>query len=311
MSLRVVFFGTPEFAVPALSRLVEAGSHVSLVVSRPDRPVGRHAKAVPSAVALAAAGYGLDVVKPEKLRGNADLIDRLGAALPDVGVVVAYGKMLPADVLALPRLGFVNLHASLLPKYRGASPVQAALLAGERETGVVTMRVVDELDAGPLYLTRRVAIDECEDAASLSVRLARVGADLLVETLAGLEAGTLAAKPQEGTPSLCRPIRREDGEIDWTRPAAEIERRLRAFTPWPGVYTFAAGERVKILSARPGPATERAPGSLWREGDRLLVAAGGGTSLELERLQRSGHRVVSAGEFARSSRDTTSRLGRA
>ena len=311
MSLRVVFFGTPEFAVPTLSRLVETGSRVSLVVSRPDRPVGRHAKAVPPAIALAAAGYGLDVVKPEKLRGNAELIDRLRDALPDVGVVVAYGKMLPAEVLALPRLGFVNLHASLLPKYRGASPVQAALLAGEGETGVVTMRVVDELDAGPLYLTRRVAIDEREDAASLSGRLARVGADLVVETLAGLEAGTLAGKPQKGTPSFCRPIRREDGEIDWTRPAAEIERRLRAFTPWPGVYTFAAGERVKILSARTGPATERAPGSLWREGDRLLVAAGDGTSLELERLQRSGHRVVSAGEFARSSRDTTSRFGRA
>jgi methionyl-tRNA formyltransferase len=311
MSLRVVFFGTPEFAVPALTRLVESDSRVSLVVSQPDRPVGRHARAVPSAIALAAAGYELNTVKPEKLRGNAELIDRLEEARPDVGVVVAYGRMLPAEVLALPRLGFVNLHASLLPKYRGASPIQAALLAGDRETGVVTMRVVDELDAGPLYLTRRVAIGESEDAASLSGRLARVGADLLVETLAGLEAGTLASRPQEGTPSFCRPIRREDGEIDWTRPAAEIERRLRAFTPWPGIYTFADGERLKILGARPGPPTERAPGSLWREGDRLRVAAGGGTSLELERLQRSGHRVVSADEFAGSSRGSTSRLGRA
>jgi methionyl-tRNA formyltransferase len=310
MSLRVVFFGTPEFAVAALTRLVESGASVALVVTQPDRPVGRHGTPVPSPVALAAARDALTTEKPERLRGNAELVDRLKSIAPDVGVVVAYGRILPAEILAVPRLGFVNVHASLLPAYRGASPVQAALLAGERETGVVTMRVEEQLDSGPLYRTRRVAIPKRENANSLSRRLAGIGAELLVETLEGLEKGTLAARPQAGTPSYCRPIRREDGEIDWTRPADEIERRLRAFTPWPGLHTFVNGERLKILELDRGPATSREPGSLWREGDCVLVAAGGGTSLVLQRVQRSGRRIVEAGEFARSLRDAAARLGR-
>jgi methionyl-tRNA formyltransferase len=300
MSLRVVFFGTPDFAVPSLSRLVAAGFPVPLVVTQPDRPVGRHSAPVLSAVAQAAAGLGLEIAKPESLRGNRELLQRLQELAPDVGVVVAYGRILPPELLAVPRLGFVNVHASLLPRYRGASPVAAALLAGDVETGVVTMRVVDELDAGPLYLERSVRVEEHEDAPSLSGRLSRIGSELLVETLEGLERGSLAPRPQEGPATYCRPIQREDGEIDWTRPAGEIERRLRAFTPWPGIFTFADGDRVKVLEARPGPATERRPGELWRDGDRVRVAAGEGTSLELLRLQRAGRRVVSAAEFAKS-----------
>src|SRR5262249_5740587 len=194
------------------------------------------------------------------LRGHREVEERIIEAAPDVGVVVAYGRLLPPEILSAPRLGFVNVHASLLPRYRGASPVQAALLAGDAETGVVTMRVVDELDAGPLYLERSVPVQEREDASSLSERLSRIGSELLVETLEGLERGSLSPRPQQGTPTYCRPIRREDGEIDWTRPAWEIDRRLRAFTPWPGVFTFTDGDRLKILEARPGAATERAPG---------------------------------------------------
>jgi len=309
MSLRVVFFGTPDFAVPSLSRLVQAGFSVPLVVTQPDRPVGRHSAPVPSAVARAAAGLGLAIAKPERLRGNSELRSRLQEIAPDVGVVVAYGRILPPDILAAPRLGFVNVHASLLPRYRGASPVQAALLAGDAETGVVTMRVVDDLDAGPLYLERSVPIEEREDASSLSECLSRIGSELLVETVEGLRRDSLSPRPQQGTPTYCRPIRREDGEIDWTRPAWEIDRRLRAFTPWPGGFTFADGDRLKILEARPGAATDRVPGTLWREGDRLRVAAGEGTSLELLRLQRSGRRAVSAAEFAKSLPEAA-RLGR-
>ena len=310
MSLRAVFFGTPEFAVPSLDRVAESGTRVALVVTQPDRPVGRHSQARPSAIAAAAARRGLPVAKPERLKGNAALLDQLRAAASDVGIVVAYGRLLPDEILEVPRLGFVNVHASLLPKYRGASPIQAALLAGDGETGVVTMRVARELDSGPIYMERRLSIQDGEDAGSLSQRLALIGAELLVKTLAALEHGTAAPRAQEGVPSFCKPLRREDGEIDWSRPAGEIMRRLRAFTPWPGLYTFWGGERLKILEVDRGPATERSPGSLWREEDRLLAAAGEGTSLEIRRIQRAGRRAMTAEEFAEGLRGSRTHLGR-
>ena len=310
MSLRTAFFGTPEFAVPSLDRLVASGTEIALVVTQPDRPIGRHSEAMPSAIARAAASHGLPIAKPERLRGNSEFLERLRALELDAGVVVAYGRLLTDEILAVPRLGFVNLHASLLPKYRGASPIQAALLAGERETGVVTMRVEKELDSGPLYRVSSVTIEEREDAGSLSARLASIGAELLVETLADMHRGTASLQPQAGSPSFCKPLRREDGEIDWNRPAAEIERRLRAFTPWPGLYTFWDGERLKILELDRGPATRNPPGSLWREGDRLLVAAGEGTSLVLGRVQRAGRRAMSADEFAKGLRDAHVSFGR-
>ena len=308
--LRAVFFGTPEFAVPSLSRLLGAGVKVPLVVTQPDRPVGRHAAPQPSPIARLAAEKRLAVEKPGRLRSNSELLTRLRAIAPDVGVVVAYGKLLPKEMLGLPRLSFVNVHASLLPRHRGASPVQAAILAADSETGVVTMRVAEELDAGPLYLEKRTAIGEREDATSLSRRLASEGAELLVETLRGIESGTLRARPQEGEPSYCRPIRREDGEVDWTLPAREIERRLRAYTPWPGLYTFLDGERIKILAVDPGPeAGSREPGAFRMANGDLVVSAGGGGSLLARRLQREGKNPVTGGEFARGVR-TPGRFGR-
>lgn len=297
--MRVVFFGTPEFAVPSLEAILEAGIDVPLVVTQPDRPVGRHAALVVSPVARRAAISGIPAEKPDRLKGNVRLLDRIRGVAPDVGVVVAYGRILPKELLEIPRLGFVNVHGSLLPKFRGASPVAAAILAGERETGVVTMRVEEQLDAGPVFLASRVAIAPGEDAGSLSRRIAAVGAPLLVETLRGLEAGTLAPKPQRGEPSFCRTIRREDGEIDWTLSAGEILRRLRAYSPWPGVFTFLAGERIKILDALPGPpGRAKGPGAFWTEDGRLLAAAGGGTSLEVTRVQRAGRTAVRGADFA-------------
>jgi len=308
--LKAVFFGTPEFAVPSLEAAMRAAD-VALVVTRPDRPVGRHAEPQPSAVARRAAEAGIPVEKPERVKGNEELLGRLRAAGPDVGIVVAYGRILPAALLAVPRLGFVNVHASLLPRHRGAAPVQAALLAGDAETGVVTMRVVEELDAGPLYLARTVAIRPAEDAGALSHRLAREGAELLDETLAGLERGALEPVPQRGEPTFSRPIRREDGEVDWTAPAADIVARLRAFTPWPGVYTFLGGERVKLLAAEAGePVPGLAPGELARAGDLAVVGAGGGTGLVLRRVQREGRTPVSAAEFLRGLPKLPARLGR-
>ncbi len=271
-------------------------------MTSPDRPVGRHADPIASPVARAATRRNLAIDRPERLRGNDSFLERLREAAPDLAVVVAYGKILPRAILDLPRFGYVNVHASLLPRHRGASPVQAAILAGDSETGVSTMRLVEELDAGPVYLERRVPIGPREDAGSLSARLAAAGADLLGETLTGLETGTLVPRPQEGTPTWCRTIRREDGEADWSRPAAELERRLRAFTPWPGLFTFLGKERIKILEADVGPPGESAaPGAFRMAEGSLAVQAGGGTSLLVRRLQREGKKPVTAAEFAASA----------
>jgi len=287
--------------VPSLTALLDAGVEIPLVVTQPDRPVGRHAAPVASAVARAAEARGIPVEKPERLRGNDALLQRIGDLAPDAGVVVAYGKLLPNPLLALPRLGFVNVHASLLPKYRGASPIQAAILAGDSETGVATMRVVEELDAGPIYRQRRVSIGEREAADSLTRRLAAAGGELLVETLHDLAAGSAAASPQEGEPSYCKPIRREDGQVDWSLPAVDLERRLRAYTPWPGLFTFLGPERVKILAAEAGPGGRtEPPGAFWSEGDRLFASAGDGGSLEVKLLQRAGRKPVSGADFARA-----------
>ena len=274
-----------------------------LVVTQPDRPAGRHAAPRPSAVAAAAASRGIRVEKPERLRGEEAFLGALAGARADVGVVVAYGRLLPDSVLETPRLGFVNVHASLLPRHRGASPVQAAILAGDPETGVATMRVVRELDAGPVYLARATAIGPREDAASLGRRLSAIGAELLVETLAGLESGTLEAHPQQGEPSFCRTIRREDGEADWSLPAEELDRRRRAFTPWPGLFTFLGSERIKILDTGVGrDGRSEPPGSFWQEDGQLVAAAGGGTALLIHRLQREGRSPLNGARFALGAR---------
>lgn len=299
--MRVVFFGTPAFAVPSLSALIDAGIEVPLVVTRPDRPVGRSGRPRPSPVAEVSGERGIPVERPERLRGNDPFFERLAAARPDAIAVVAYGKLLPDALLELPRLGCVNVHASLLPKYRGASPIAAAILAGDRETGVVTMRIVPELDAGPVYLERRIGIADRDDAASLSERLAREGAELLVETLRGLEAGRISARPQRGEPTFTRPLTREHGRIDWGKTASEIERRLRAFAPWPGLHTFLEGERIKLLDLDVAGHADpsKKPGAIWSDGEDVKVAAGGGTAVRLLSAQRAGRKPVSGAELIR------------
>ena len=301
---RTVFFGTPEFAAASLRALLDAGVAVPLVVTQPDRPVGRHSALRPSAVAALAAEAKIPVEKPLAVRANPALLARLTGAQPEAIAVVAYGRILPAEILGLPPLGCVNVHASLLPRWRGASPVQAAILAGDTETGVTTMRMEEGLDTGPLYLERSVAIGAKETAGELSERLQRIGGELLVETLEGIAAGRLTARPQAGEPTFCRPIRREEALVDWQRPAEEIARRLRAFTPWPGLYTFLDDERVKILEAEAGesPSPDAPPGTVAFERGALVAAAGGGTALRVGRLQRAGRNPVSGAEFARAAR---------
>lgn len=297
--MRIVFFGTPRFAVPSLSALIESGFDVPLVVTQPDRPVGRSGRPRPSPVALLAEARRIAVAKPPRIRGNASFLETLREARPDAIVVVAYGKILPDEILDLPPKGCINVHASLLPRHRGASPIQAAILAGDRETGVVTMKVVAELDAGPVYLVKKVAIGDREDAASLSDRLAPFGGELLVETLRGIAAGALVPRAQSGEPTFSRPLTREDARVDWSRPAAEIERRLRAFTPWPGLHATLGGERVKLieLEAIAKSDARSEPGTLRDEEGGPVVAAGQGTALVLTKVQRAGRRPVTGREF--------------
>ena len=299
---RTVFFGTPEFAAASLRALLDAGVPVPLVVTQPDRPVGRHSEPRPSAVAELAQEKGIPTEKPDSVKSNPAFLARLEAAAPDAIAVVAYGKILPPSILELPRLGCVNVHASLLPRWRGASPIQAAILAGDAETGVATMRMEEGLDTGPILLERRVAIGERETAGELTARLQRLGGELLVETLENLAAGRQIARPQAGEPTLCRTIRREDALVDWERPADEIARRLRAFTPWPGLYTFLEDERVKLLEADAAPSASGPPGSFAVEHGELVAAAGGETGLRIGRLQRAGRKPVTGAEFARAAR---------
>ena len=283
---------------------------MTLAVTQPDRAVGRHATPVSPPVAQLARERGIPVFQPERLRGNGEALERLRAESPDAVVVVAYGKILPREILEIPPLGCVNVHGSLLPRHRGASPVQAAILSGDAVTGVSTMRMTEGLDEGPVYLEREIPVAPDETAETLSRRLAGAGADLLVETLRGIAAGTLAPRPQAGEPTYCRTIRRSDGEIDWNLPADAILRRLRAYTPWPGIFTTLSGERVKILEAREGARGAGEPGEASAEGDALRVACGGGSTLVVSRAQREGRNAVSGAELLRGLRADGVRFGR-
>ena len=300
--MRLAFFGSPDFALPSLEALVAAGHEVPLVVSQPAKPVGRSGEPVDPPVARRARELSLPVFQPPTLRDE-DAIARLAALGADLFVVVAYGKILAPRVLDLPRLGCVNVHGSLLPRWRGASPVQAALLAGDAESGVSIMRMEAGMDTGPVYAAARSPVAPDEDAGSLSARLAKEGAALLVATLPGVEAGTLVPEAQDGAlATLCPKIRREDGQVDFARPAEELARRLRAFSPWPGLFAFRGGRRVKLLAARavagrPGAA----PGEVLSAGEEVVVACGEG-ALALARLQAEGRRPLDAATFARGER---------
>ena len=248
--MRIVFFGSPDFALPSLEGLLAAGHEVALVVSQPAKPVGRSAELLDPPVARRAKELGLPVFQPPTLKDDA-AVARLADVRADLFVVVAYGKILAQRVLDLPRLGCVNVHGSVLPRWRGASPVQAALLAGDAESGVSIMRMEAGMDTGPVYAVARSPIGAREDAGALSARLAREGAELLVTTLPRIEAGAAVPEPQDDAlATLCPKIRREDGQADFSLPAEELVNRLRAFTPWPGLFAFRAGRRVKLLAAR-------------------------------------------------------------
>jgi methionyl-tRNA formyltransferase len=309
---RIVFFGTPEFAVPTLAALAAAGRTPVAAVTQPARPAGRGGQVAEPPVARWALAHGIPVLQPERVRAPGSLA-ALGELAPDVAVVVAFGQIFPPDLLALPPLGCVNLHASLLPRYRGAAPIQAAIAAGERTTGVTTMRMEAGLDSGPILLQEELPIGPRETAGELGARLAALGARLTVETLARLARGELAARPQDGALATYAPrLTRASGEADWSLPATALFDRLRAYTPWPGMASALRGKPVKIVwgepldgGAGPGDAAAggAAPGTVLAVGDgRLAVACGGGTAFGVERLQRPGRPPRAAADFANGER---------
>jgi methionyl-tRNA formyltransferase len=301
-SLNLVFCGTPGFAVPTLENLVEGGFHVPLVVTQPDRPKGRGLELVASPVKRCALQFGLTIVQPEKIKNNDVFRAQLNEINPDAIVVVGYGRIIPQWMLDLPRLGNINLHASLLPKYRGAAPIQWAIARGEMVTGVTTMKIDAGLDTGDILLQQEVEIALDDTAETLAPKLATVGADLLVATLRDLQAGAVHPRQQDPASATLAPIlRKEDGCMDFSRPASELVNRMRGFQPWPGAYSIFRGKKLQVWKAtamqRVIPAAE-----LETLGDRLLVGCGQNTSVELLEVQLEGKKRTSPADFIRGYR---------
>ncbi len=296
-SLNLVFCGTPRFAVPTLQQLAASGFNIRLVVTQPDRPKGRGLELVASPVKQSALQLGLPITQPDKIKANNELRAQLTALKPDAIVVVGYGRIIPPWMLDLPRLGNINLHASLLPKYRGAAPIQWAIARGEMVTGVTTMRIDAGLDTGDILLQREIPIAPDDTAEALAPRLAAIGAGLVVETLRSLDAGTIHPRPQDHAQATLAPIlKKEDGRVDFSLSAAEIFNRIRGFQPWPGVYTKFRGKNLQICRALPVDNALPA-GQLHVEGHRLLVGCGSNSSLELLELQLEGKQRMSASDF--------------
>jgi methionyl-tRNA formyltransferase len=297
-ALRLVFFGTPVFAVPTLEALLSTRHAVLAVVSQPDRARGRGQQTCPTPVKAAALAAGLPVLQPERLK-DPPFRETLTALQPDLGVVAAYGKILPEWLIAIPGHGLINVHASLLPRYRGAAPIPRAVMAGDAETGVTIMRIVKELDAGPMLA--RVARPIAEDATSADVErdLAETGASLLVEAVEAIAAGTAVEEPQDERLATFAPkVVREEGLIRWERTARDIHNQVRALVPWPHAWTHIDGSRVLVIgTAAEDDAGSGAPGEvLESSGGVLRVAAGRGV-VRVLRLQPEGRRAMSAREF--------------
>jgi len=296
--MRLVFCGTPQFAVPALNALVAAGHEVALVVCQPDRPSGRGQQISIPSVKQRALELGLPVTQPEKIKNNPEFQAQLQAVKPQVIIVVAYGRIIPKWMLDLPPLGNLNLHASLLPKYRGAAPIQWAIANGEPVTGATTMRIDEGLDTGDILLQRVLPILESDTAVTLAPRLAEAGAELMVETLRGLESGSIQSRPQDNARATLAPILdKEDGRMDFSRHAKVLVNRMRGFQPWPGAFTSFRGKQLQITQARAGERDSVEPGELRVLPDGLIVGCGSGTVLEVSEVQPEGKKRMSAREF--------------
>ena len=295
--MRVLFAGTPAVAVPSLDALVDAGFDVVAVLTRPDAPVGRKRVLTPSPVAARAAELGIDVIRASKV--DADVTARIAATAPDVAAIVAYGGLIPRPALGVPRHGWINLHFSLLPAWRGAAPVQRALIAGDDITGAVTFLLEEGLDTGPVFGTLTEAVRPDDTAGALLERLSHAGAVLLAQTLSAVDAGKAAVVPQQGDVSLAPKLSLDDGRLDWRQPALAIGRRARGVTPEPGAWTTLDGQRVKLEPVRLRPeAPALKPGQLAMDGKSVLVGTGS-HPVELTRIQPSGKKMMTAADWAR------------
>jgi methionyl-tRNA formyltransferase len=303
----LVFCGTPQFAVPTLEKLVTAGHSVPLVVTQPDRPRGRGMELVAAPVKQAATRLGVPVQQPAAIKNNDQFRAQLAAIAPHAIIVVGYGRIIPQWMIDLPRLGNLNLHASLLPKYRGAAPIQWAIAQGEPVTGVTTMRIDAGLDTGDILLQCKLRILREDTAETLAPRLASVGAELMVETLRRLESGQIRAIPQDDSVATLAPIlKKEDGRLDFSRTADELFNRLRGFKPWPGAFTTFRKKTLQVHRAEPAAVSAGfAPGTIRVEAMRVLVGCANETALELLELQMEGKRRMTAPEFINGYRPKT------
>ena len=299
--MRSVYMGTPDFAVLPLQKMIDCGQPPLAVFSKPDRAKGRGKKIAPTPVKAAALAAGLPVYQPQSIN-SPEAVEILRDLRPDLLVVAAYGQILRRPVLELPPMGIINVHASLLPAYRGAAPIQRAIINGERETGVTIMFIEEGLDCGDMLLRRAIPIGPEEDAASLHDRLSRLGAEMLMEALDLLERGEAHAVPQDDEKATFAPmLTKDDEKLDWTQPAAALHNRIRGMNPFPGVYAFYNGKRLKIKKAAcAGEAdSPHRPGEILSlDGETVRVAAGSGTVI-LQAVQPEGKGVMSAGAFAR------------
>lgn len=297
--MKLIFMGSAAFAVPSLTALAASDHRILEVVTQPDKPAGRgmHLSACP--VAEVARHLELPLFQPKAVK-RPETIDHLRTLAPDLIAVVAYGRILPLDLLKIPPRGCINVHASLLPKYRGAAPIAWAIVHGEQETGVTTQRIVEELDAGDVLLSVKTAIDEAETAKELHDRLAPMGAELLLRTLEGIEGGTIHPIPQDPSLVSYAPIiQKQDGRIDWSLPVRAIMNRIRGFSPWPGTFTSLDGKQLKVTEATPIDRPPGAPpGSVVESGAHFAVACGEGVLYLLE-IQLEGKRRMSAADFLR------------
>ncbi|MGC2697672.1 MAG: methionyl-tRNA formyltransferase [Candidatus Angelobacter sp.] len=310
--MKLVFCGTPQFAVPSLQRLAVSGFEILLIVTQPDRPQGRGMVLTASPVKQSALKLGLPVVQPEKLKTNEEFQARLTVLQPDAIIVVGYGRIIPPWMLMLPRFGNINVHGSLLPKYRGAAPIQWAIANGETVSGVTTMLLNEGLDTGDVLQQKEMAIRPDDTAVTYAPRLAEMGADLLVETLRELAGETLVPQRQDNARATLAPIlKKEDGLVDFTRAAGEINNRLRGFQPWPGAYTQFRNKSLKFISARlEGSLSNLAPGELRIGDEKLFVGCGARTVLELLQLQPEGKKIMDVRAFINGYRPAAGeRLG--
>ena len=288
--------GTPDFSLPAFLSLIDQVSIVA-VVTQPDKKVGRKQEVTQSSVKKVALANKIEVFQPEKIKGNDEFIQQIKDLQPDLIIVVAYGFILPQEILDIPKYGVINIHASLLPKYRGASPIQAAILNGDKETGVSIMLIDDKMDTGPILSEESIAINNNDDFISMHDKLAQLGAELLIDTLPRYISGEIKPAAQnEAEATYCKILTKEDGKIDWIKSAEEIDRQIRAFTPWPGAWTIWNGKSLKVLMSKVLMSESRKVGEVYKSKDGLAVACGQ-DSLEILELQMEGKKPMNAKEF--------------